>query len=176
MAPVGSKREFDNDFNPYAAPDAGGYASNEMDADPSMFVYAGFFRRFAAAFLDGIIMNVVGLGMGIAFGIMIVSTGMDPENPVANIVLSILSMVAGIGYEAGMTSSSYQATLGKMALGMKVTDIHGQRFGFTRAVGRLFAKIPSAMILMIGYLIQPFTEKKQALHDILAGTLVVRTR
>jgi len=77
-------------------------------------------------------------------------------------------------YEAFMESSSYQATLGKMIFGMKVTDLNGNRISFGRATGRHFAKWLSAMILGIGYIMVGFTERKQGLHDLLAGTLVRR--
>jgi uncharacterized RDD family membrane protein YckC len=77
-------------------------------------------------------------------------------------------------YEAFMESSSYQATLGKMILGMKVTDLSGNRISFGRATGRHFAKWISGMILCIGYIMVGFTERKQGLHDLLAGTLVRR--
>ena len=63
-----------------------------------------------------------------------------------------------------------------MALGMKVTDLAGNRISFLRATGRYFAKIISALILFIGFIMVAFTEKKQGLHDMIAGTLVVRTR
>jgi uncharacterized RDD family membrane protein YckC len=77
-------------------------------------------------------------------------------------------------YEAFMESSSYQATLGKMIFGMKVTDLNGNRISFGRATWRHFAKWLSAMILFIGYIMVGFTERKQGLHDLLAGTLVRR--
>lgn len=77
-------------------------------------------------------------------------------------------------YHALMESSAKQATLGRMALGIRVTDLNGNRIGFGRATGRYFAKILSALILGIGFLMAAFTAKKQALHDIPAGTLVVR--
>ncbi|MGA9497765.1 MAG: RDD family protein, partial [Terriglobales bacterium] len=77
-------------------------------------------------------------------------------------------------YEAFMESSSYQATLGKMIFGMKVTDLYGNRISFGRATGRHFAKWLSGMILGIGYIMVAFTERKQGLHDLLAGTLVRR--
>jgi uncharacterized RDD family membrane protein YckC len=77
-------------------------------------------------------------------------------------------------YEAGFTSSARQATPGKMALSLVVTDLAESRISFGRASGRHFAKYLSSFTLLIGYLIQPFTEKRQALHDLLAGTLVVR--
>ncbi len=75
-----------------------------------------------------------------------------------------------------MESSEKQATLGKMAVGIKVIDMHGKRISFLHATGRNFAKIISVAICMIGYLMIIFTEKKQGLHDMIAGTLVVRNR
>jgi len=72
-------------------------------------------------------------------------------------------------YEAGMESSSKQATLGNMALAVKVTDLHGRRISFAPATGQHFAKILSGMILLIGYIMAGFTERKQALHDMIAG-------
>lgn len=89
-------------------------------------------------------------------------------------------IVFGLGIFAGswlyhtmMESSRHQATLGKMALGIKVTDLNGARISFARANGRFFGKWISSMIMNIGYLMAAFTEKKQALHDILAGCLVI---
>jgi uncharacterized RDD family membrane protein YckC len=74
-----------------------------------------------------------------------------------------------------MESSSWQATLGKKALDLAVTDLEGQRITFGRATGRHFAKIISGLIpLGIGYIIAGFTEKKQAVHDLIASCLVVR--
>ena len=77
-------------------------------------------------------------------------------------------------YFALMESSTWQATLGKKALGLEVTDLEGKRIGFGRASGRFFGKILSALILWIGFIMAGFTERKQALHDMLAGTLVIR--
>jgi uncharacterized RDD family membrane protein YckC len=72
-----------------------------------------------------------------------------------------------------MESSSKQATLGKLALGIVVTDLNGNRISFGRATGRYFGKIVSGMIFAIGYIMAGFTEKKQALHDMIASCLVV---
>ena len=87
----------------------------------------------------------------------------------------VLTIAASWLYEAVMESSSYQATLGKMILGMKVTDLYGNRISFARATGRHFAKILSAMILCIGFIMVGLTERKQGLHDLVAGTLVPRS-
>jgi len=77
-------------------------------------------------------------------------------------------------YYAIMESSKPQATIGKMALGTKVTTLGGERIGFGRASGRYFGKIVSGLTLGIGYLMAAFTERRQALHDKMANTLVVR--
>ena len=72
-----------------------------------------------------------------------------------------------------LVSSSRQATVGKIAVGIVVTDEQGRRISFLRATGRWFGKYLSGFLL-IGYLIQPFTAKRQTLHDIMAGCLVLR--
>jgi uncharacterized RDD family membrane protein YckC len=88
----------------------------------------------------------------------------------------VVGFVIGIAgtwlYEAFMLSSTRQATLGKMIFGMKVTDLSGNRLSFAHATGRYFAKWLSAFTLLIGYIMAGFTERKQALHDMVAGTLV----
>ena len=87
----------------------------------------------------------------------------------------MVTIAASWLYEALMESSSYQSTLGKMIFGMKVTDLYGNRISFARATGRHFAKILSGMILCIGFIMVGLTERKQGLHDLLAGTLVWRS-
>jgi uncharacterized RDD family membrane protein YckC len=74
-----------------------------------------------------------------------------------------------------LESSAWQATLGKRVLGVVVTDLAGDRISFGRATGRYFASQISCAIFLIGYLMQPFTKKRQTLHDKIAGTLVVRS-
>jgi uncharacterized RDD family membrane protein YckC len=108
--------------------------------------YAGFWRRFVAVIIDGLILTVPNL---------------------------ILSFVIGWLYYAFFESSRLQATPGKMALGIVVTDTEGQRITFLRASGRQFGKIISAFILYIGFMMAGWTRKKQALHDLLAECLVV---
>ena len=77
-------------------------------------------------------------------------------------------------YEAVMLSSEKQATLGKMVVGIRDYSLAGRRITFARASGRHFAKWISALLLGIGFLMAAFTEKKQALHDMMAETLVVK--
>jgi uncharacterized RDD family membrane protein YckC len=126
--------------------------------------YAGFWRRVAAALIDGLLVGIVAW---IVTGI--ISSISDGAGAAAD----ILVFIAAYGYYAGMESSSYQATIGKIALGVQVTDLSGNRVSFGRALGRNLAEILSALILGIGYIMVAFTAKKQGLHDMIAGTLVV---
>ena len=143
--------------------------------------YGGFWIRFVAVVIDAIIINVVvwpvaamlGLAIGLAGGAISMPTiGVHVVNL---IVVWTLSGLASWLYEAMMESSAKQATLGKMALGLKVTDLEGRRISFARATGRHFSKMISGAILAIGFIMAGFTERKQALHDMIAGTLVRRT-
>lgn len=136
--------------------------------------YAGFWRRFAAMILDGIIINMVVYGGAFALGMLIAAGGAsDSTVDTLSGLIVLASFVGNWLYFALMESSSMQATLGKKALGIVVTDVNGQRIGFGRATGRYFAKIISSIIFLIGYIMAAFTAKKQALHDMIAGTLVV---
>lgn len=138
------------------------YHTNYEGGYSSMNTYAGFWKRFLAIVIDGIILGIVN-GI-IAFALK--GVGLTS-------VVELISILIGWGYYAYMESSEYQATLGKMALQMRVTDLSGNRITFARATGRYFGKYISGLILCIGYMMAGWTEKKQALHDIMAGTLVV---
>ena len=89
---------------------------------------------------------------------------------------NFISMIIAWLYYALLESSSKQATVGKMALALVVTDLQGRRITFGRATGRHFSKILSAIILMIGFIMAGVTARKQALHDMIAGTLVLVSR
>ncbi len=153
--------------------------------------YAGFWLRFVALIIDGLIIGaaqtfvivpiLAAMGLGFAGGM----GNMDMSNPddVAGLVgavmamagsVWILSMAIQILYYSFMESSKFQATFGKMALGLKVTDASGAKLDFGKAFIRNLCKLISNVTLLIGYIIAGFTEKKQALHDIIAGTLVVK--
>jgi uncharacterized RDD family membrane protein YckC len=141
--------------------------------------YGGFWIRVVAAIIDAIILRVVVAPVGLIFGGLGLA-GMMSGIPHMGLRLlgggvTIILLIFGSWlYEAFMESSSYQATLGKMIFGMKVTDLNGNRISFERATGRHFAKWLSGMILCIGYIMVGFTDRKQGLHDLLAGTLVRR--
>jgi uncharacterized RDD family membrane protein YckC len=142
--------------------------------------YGGFWIRVVAAIIDAIILRVVVAPVGIIFGSLGLAGGMMTGVPHMGLhllgggVTALLLIFGSWLYEAFMESSSYQATLGKMIFGMKVTDLYGNRISFERATGRHFAKWLSAVILFIGYIMVGLTERKQGLHDLLAGTLVRR--
>ena len=86
----------------------------------------------------------------------------------------LLFAVGGWLYFALMETGKNQATLGKMVVGIKVTDLSGNRVTFGRATGRYFGKILSALTVFVGFMMAGWTTKRQALHDIMADTLVVR--
>ena len=158
--------------------------------ETAQFRYAGFWKRLVAYFIDSIIISVASgillipflavVGLGI-FSMHDSDLSYDTDTAVGLIIAMIagyLVLVAGIAiagwlYFALMESSSQQGTLGKMALGVKVTDLVGNRISFGRATGRYFAKMISSLTLGVGYLMAGFTQQKQALHDIIAGCLVV---
>lgn len=148
-------------------------------------VQAGFLRRWAALFLDQLILSVgfytVLLGVIGAFGMLgeFVAFQTHPE-PEFSFRIIALYLGMGVFYYVGaglyfalMESSSRQATIGKMALGIKVVDRNGARLSFAHALGRWLAAALSYLTLYIGFLMAAFTERKQALHDLVAGTQVV---
>jgi uncharacterized RDD family membrane protein YckC len=144
-------------------------------------LYAGFWMRFLACLIDSIILQVAGfvlaLPIVLLFGLAAASGGRITEQMASASVMLVffpLSVVMNWLYEAGFTSSARQATPGKMALNIVVADLAERRISFGRATGRHFGKYISGFTFAIGYLIQPFTERRQALHDLLAGTLVLR--
>jgi uncharacterized RDD family membrane protein YckC len=133
---------------------------------------AGFWLRVVAVLIDGILLAVVGGITGAIVGGILGASNADEDTIEA--FSGLIGLAIGWLYFAMMESSGTQATLGKMALGLKVTDVNGDQIGFGRATGRHFAKFLSMIILYIGFIMAGFTEQKQGLHDIIAGTLVVR--
>ena len=167
-------RKSEDDRNPFAAPESD-LAPESFREYQTNFVYGGFWARFLASIVDAIVTIIIfGVILVIFFAIMF---ALQPGPEVAGIgvlAIQILFQVLGWLYYALQESSNSGATVGKQLMGLRVLDLRGQKISFGRATGRYFAKIPSSMLLMIGFLIQPFTERKQALHDILASTIVVK--
>jgi uncharacterized RDD family membrane protein YckC len=132
--------------------------------------YAGFWRRVGARLLDSLILLPVGLLVSFLLGTSPFNDHAPPEREGLDTLISVITQWL---YFALQESSTAQATLGKRALGIVVTDLYGNRISFGRATGRHFAEFLSAIILCIGYLMAGFTKRKQALHDMIASCLVI---
>lgn len=149
---------------PYSPPPAASYAPSASGGGlehgemlpAGDAIHAGFWRRGAAMFTDTLILMI--------------------PSAVLSVIpfLGWLLQIVGVWlYFAMMESSPAQATFGKQAFGIKVVDDYGRRIDFARATGRHFAKILSALALLIGYIMAGLTVRKQGLHDSLASCCVV---
>ncbi len=147
--------------------------------------YAGFWLRFVAWIIDRIVVQIATAILFIPFGVSVgfrqLMRNHPPSSPdeifpaLAGMQkLFLIVVVLTWLYYALLESSSWQGTLGKKALGLEVTDLAGNRIAFGRATGRFFARYISWLTLGIGFLMAGFTQRKQALHDLIAGTLIVR--
>lgn len=143
--------------------------------------YAGFWVRVGAYLIDVLILFVAQFILIALFGDPVIEgsssdfqVGFNMSASSSSPLLDLVLIVLAIAYFAGLESSKMQATLGKRALGLVVTDMNGNRISFLRALGRYLAKILSGLILFIGYIMVAFTERKQGLHDLLASTLVLK--
>ena len=170
--------------SPYAPPRA--VLSEASDYHPDAagdIVYAGFWKRFAALMIDALVVTVayyvVLIAAVIVFGVGMsgLFSGNSPASPGTIAVLMMLiylsfPVLSGL-YYVGMESSSTQATLGKMAVGIKVADDAGRRLGRGKAFGRWASHLLCYLTLYVGYVMAAFTDRKRGLHDMVAGTLVV---
>lgn len=139
--------------------------------------YAGFWIRVAAAIIDGIILSVVFWILIFLLGALILGAGSDPDFSsgaaiAGGIGIYAFALVGYVLYFSIMESSTRQATFGKMAVGIKVGDQSGNRISFANALGRYFSKIISGLILYIGFMMVGWDDRKQGLHDKIAGTFV----
>lgn len=153
--------------------------------------YAGFWRRALAYLIDTLLLSAV--QSVLIFGVLVLS----PQNfsfalpadrqasslTIAWDIVAIVEQVWNVllvawaitwAYYAILESSPARATIGKIALGLYVGDVHGDPITFVRASLRFWLKGLSTFLLMTGWLMAAFTPRKQALHDLLAGTLVLR--
>jgi len=183
-------------LNPSAPSSYVGGSSHAPYADPAGlvasrgFIYGGFWLRFVATLIDSVIMSCA---LGVLLIPLFLLTGMEVQinemvqhhgQPDPALIIGLVAMIlvfALVGvlmqwlYHAYLESGERQGTWGKQALGLYVTDLIGQPITFGRASGRFFAKIVTGMVpLGIGYIMAGFTERKQALHDMIASCLVIR--
>jgi uncharacterized RDD family membrane protein YckC len=151
---------------------------------PFATAYAGFWLRFVAWFIDAIVLGIGGailtapiVGVGF-FNLHALMHGRFSLGDFIGHGFGFRAVIVGQllhwVYYALLESSTWQATLGKKALGLEVTDMMGARISFGRASGRWAARYISTMTFLVGYIMAGFTARKQALHDMIAGTLVIR--
>ncbi len=176
--------------NPYAAPSS---PLLPQVTTAALEDHAGFWKRVAAYIIDAIILYIPQFLIEKAFGVDAAKEALQQAATNAgtdvNLIMAaqgqfysamwpamLLSFVIAWLYFALCESSAWQGTLGKLALGIRVTDLDGRRISFPRALGRYLAKILSAMILLIGFLMVAWTQRKQGLHDMICGTLVLNGR
>lgn len=171
-----------------AAAPARAYAQQPVVYAPAASsAYAGFWIRVLAFILDRIVVGVAAAPFYFALVLpsllRIIHEAENNGEPSPEMIFSIIGgasmflILVFVGYwlyEALLTASSWQGTIGKRILRLKVTDEAGNRISFGRSTGRFFAKILSYVTLWIGFIMVAFTDKKRGLHDILAGTVVTR--
>ena len=140
-------------------------SGNRIYSDRGPLRYAEFWPRFGAHFLDSLII-IIPLRI-----IEWLILGYNWRNNWVAIIF--ISLIIRWLYDAIQESGPNMATLGKRALGLKVTDMHGGRITFGQATGRHFGKYISTIILYIGYFMMLGDDKRQTLHDKMAGTVVI---
>lgn len=155
-------------------------AAPEISAQPTRLMLAGFWRRAVAYLLDTIIISL-------AFGfVAALYPSVFLKFPDAVPSLTSLPQLTPAGWAITITAtwvyyslfeaSVWHATLGKRVMGLYVADMSGRPLSFGRAAARNGAKLISSLTFLVGYLVAGFTEKKQALHDLLTSCLVLRRR
>jgi len=135
--------------------------------------FAGFDQRWMASALDWFMVSLVIIFFGV-IALLFVSEK-STQIMIAASVLGIIPIVNFI-YHVGMEASAKQGTYGKQILKIKVTNMQGERIDFAKSFGRNLAKILSVLTLFFGYLYSFFNSKQQCLHDVVAGTLVIKDR
>jgi uncharacterized RDD family membrane protein YckC len=178
---------------PPAASAAPTYSHPPTSRPSTAVSYAGFWKRVLAYLIDAFVLYFpfslleIPFGMRKAYEVLnqkVLAADTDLHAAVQayqNFYIEqwpyfLTTLVLGWLYFAVCESSSWQATIGKLALGMRVTDLHGARISFGRALGRYGGKLISGFIFCVGFLLVAFTQRKQGLHDMLANTLVLNGR
>lgn len=165
--------------NPYAAP-ASDRLGSRSSRGPGGDEYAEFLPRVVAFILDAVFVGAIACipTFGLAFAVM-AAAGNDPDarsaaSALGNCLANIVGLLIGVTYYATLDSSAKQGTWGKQIMGIKVTDLEGNRITFLRALGRYFGRIVTSLTCGIGMLTPLFTERKQTIHDMLAGCLALK--
>ncbi|MBF0449743.1 MAG: RDD family protein, partial [Candidatus Magnetomorum sp.] len=141
---------------------------NNIDTNPNNYnpdnqystMYAGFWKRSFAVLIDYLLIFAAGVLIAVVLNLNYIHLN-DQE-------LGLVVMLLALVYYSIMENSKAQGTIGKIVLGIKVTDLYGNRISFWRSVGRNISKYFSSLLFCIGYFMAGFTEKKQALHDLIS--------
>ena len=167
-------------------PAVGGQWPSTPDVFPGVtgatgpLAFADFLPRVGATLLDGLFVGLLGcIPMGMVVVLIVAANANTPENGDAaaaalNVCGQIISFIVSAIYYVTLDASTKQGTWGKQIVGLKVTDLEGRRIGVGRAIGRFFARYLSICTCGIGFLLPLFTEKKQTLHDLISGCLVLK--
>lgn len=167
--------------SPYAAPAAEvlGHAAT-VPLHGAEVVLAGFWKRLAAYLIDYAIVTLTSMVLGGIIGMVfggvssLTGAGMSPSaNMTSQLLGGLVGLAFSVAYYGWFHASQGGATPGKLAIGIKVVRSSGERITLARSIGRYFATILSGLTLLIGYLMAAFTERKQALHDLMCDTIVV---
>jgi len=174
-ARCGMERAAEHPADVARARDAYAAVEQARPAAPAVH-YGGFWRRFAAWCVDGLVLFfpnailrvVVGLPTPLSFRVL--------DDDLAGRAFAVTAIVTALYwvYCAGLESSRWQGSLGQLLFGLRVTDLRGGRISFGRATGRFFAHALSMLLCMTGYLFNLWNPRRQTLHDMVAGCLVVR--
>lgn len=142
----------------------------------AILIYAGFWVRFLAAFLDILVLGAGVILFIFAIAALLAYSGRESllyDRLALPLFYSVIIFIT-VSYYILMESGEDGATLGKRWLNIKIIDASGNQLTITRALARLILRVFSFALLTLGFLIQPFTRRKQAMHDLLAHTVVVR--
>jgi uncharacterized RDD family membrane protein YckC len=145
------------------------------------FQLAEFLPRVGAALLDALFLGLIGCIPNVLVVVMLTMATAKVNNPddaqaagiLANVCMNIIGLVVAAIYYVTLDASAKQGTWGKQIVGLKVTDLEGRRISVARAIGRFFARYLSACTCGIGFLLPLFTQKRQTLHDLICGCIVV---
>jgi uncharacterized RDD family membrane protein YckC len=141
----------------------------------SQLVYAGFWVRFLAKFVDGIILQIANFGFQLVFmGGSFFTGSNDPEKQMIMSWIAIIFSMTFTALYSIFFVGKFGATPGKMALRLRIVTADGGKVSYPRATGRYFAEFLSSLILLIGYIMAAFDEEKRALHDRICDTRVIR--
>lgn len=143
---------------------------------PEPVRYGGFWRRLAALLLDALVLYFPAAIVRVLLGLPAINSMTSTMNVDSSLpmIASAVELFMDWLYVAFLVASRSRATLGMMVMDLQVSDLHGARISFSRATWRYFAQFLSVITLFIGYFMQPFNARRQTLHDMLSGTVVVR--